>query len=580
MKEVLQGIQDAYKAGEKFAGENKIDWFELGLIIMGRVEAERSGITLVDPEKSNLCVVEACWGDIHLIATGEDDFDSFWVDRSGKIIKKEIREKKKAYYFQKGERIKKQIEKEKRKIQCLSDKEVQTLAGNSFKAADYHKSSVEIEYMVRDDGFIDMYELQERTGLHLKIPKESKGKDFSLVSGTSVNGGKVEGKVKIVKNLKELRDVAPGVVLVLPAKMMGEDIPVIGKIAALITDTGGMTAHISTIAKECGIPCIVGTGNASMKLKDGMDVIVDATNGKVYNCSDRSVKALKSSDQVVWLDTLRAELDLVGTKAFNLIGLMQIGVDVPDAYVITTEAFKDFLVENKIEKDIKKILTKIDIENLGASEEKLAKKIMKGRVSKSLEKKVLSAYTRLKGKYGQVSVRSSATCEDSVKASFAGQFQSFLFIDDKKTLIESIKRCWASLYRAGAVLYSIQHGIDISKVMMGVIVQGMIDAEMAGVIFTKDLQGKEDNILIEVAKGIGENVVSGEVTPVSYTVKKETGRIINKEGNEDGLLSNSRILSLTNLGKRIEDSFGLAQDIEWAIKDDKIFVLQSRPITT
>jgi phosphoenolpyruvate synthase/pyruvate phosphate dikinase len=355
---------------------------------------------------------------------------------------------------------------------------------------------------------------------------------------------------------------------------MGEDIPVIGKVAALITDTGGITAHISTIAKECAIPCIVGTKDASKKLKDGMRVIVDADEGKVYSYLDKSVRKLEVGEEVVWLEGLKAKLNLVGAKAANLINLMQLKVNVPDACVITTEAFDKFLEENGLKKDVDKALSKIDTEELGDLEEKLQKKILAGKISKDLESKTLSSFKTLKSKYG-----SSATCEDSVKASFAGQFQSFLFVDDRDTLLESVKRCWASLFRAGAMLYSIKHGIDITTVKMAVIIQGMIDAEVAGVMFTKNLEGQEESILIEAAKGVGENVVSGEITPVSYSVSKESGRILDKEGGED-LLKASQVSKLVSLGKKIEESFGMAQDIEWAIVKDRIYILQSRPITT
>jgi len=580
-KQVLAGIRDAYTAGEDFARENNIDWFELGLILMGRVEGERAGIILVDPKESNLCVVESCWGDIHLIAAGENDLDSFWVDRKGRIINKKIRDKKKAYYFKDGERIKRDVPEAQIKEQSITDREVKKLSKRAFKAADYHRSAVEIEYMIRKDGFIEMYELQERPGLQLEVPEKKKDDSSSLVSGTVVNGGEVEGTVKIVTDLKEFKKVDPGAILILPSDMMGEDIPVISKVGALITDTGGLTAHISTIAKECKIPCIVGTGDASKKLKDGMKVRVDATNGKVYDAkSYRGKKVIQFSNQVVWLEEVKANMDLVGAKAFNLIGLMQLGMNVPNAYVITTDAFDKYLSGSRVKKYIEKVYKNIDIEELGRYEEEILERVLKGRIEKNLNKDILKSFRELKNKYGQVAVRSSATCEDSVKASFAGQFQSFLFIDDKKTLVESIKKCWASLFRAGAVLYSLKNGINIGKVKMAVIVQGMISADTAGVMFTKNIKDKGDTVLIEAAHGIGENVVSGEVTPVSYTVVKDTGRIISKEGEEEEMLSNNQVLKLTKLGKNIEESFGMSCDIEWAIKDNDIYILQTRPITT
>jgi len=580
MEQVLNGIKKAYKVGEEFAKENNIDWYDLGLIIFGRVEAVRSGITIVDPEKSNLCVVEACFGDIHLIASGEDDFDSFWVNRKGEIVFKKIREKKNAYYCIRGEITKKSIEDKKLFFsQTLNDKEVKYLALNAFKAGDFHKSSVEIEYMVRKDGYIDMYELQERPGMHLEIPKEEIIDEFSLVRGVSVNAGKVEGVVKIVTKLKELNEVAPGEILVLPSNMMGKDIPIIGKIRALITDTGGITAHISTIAKECKIPCIVGTHDASKVLKNGMRVVVDATNGKVYSPSKTS-KALKISTDIIWLDELKSNLSLIGTKAFNLMALMQVGVNVPEAFVITCDTFDKFLEENNIVKDLRKLLSKLDIKDLLKAEKIIYKRVMKGEINKKLEEDILTSFRRLKKEYGSVAVRSSATCEDSLKASFAGQFESFLFINRSEPLIESIKKCWASLYKTNAIIYANNNGIDIRKVKMAVIVQRMVDADLAGVMFTKNIKDKSNTILIEAAKGIGESVVSGEVTPVSYTVVKNTGRIIKKEGVDDTFLTNRNISTLTGIGIKIEENFGTPQDIEWAVENNKMFILQTRPITT
>ncbi|HEC64888.1 MAG TPA: hypothetical protein ENI23_06335 [bacterium] len=578
-KDVLGGIKNTYKAGEDFAKENEIGWFELGLIIMGRVEAEKSGIILVDPEKSNLCTVETCWGDVHLIAVGENDFDSFWVDDEGDIKNKVIRDKKSAYYFVEGKREKRKVPQKNVKASTLLDDEIKELAKNAFEAAKYHKTSVEIEYMVRKDGFIDMYELQERPGLHLELPKEKEdGKDY-LVSGTSVNGGQVQGKVKVVTNLEELKQVHPGQIMVLPSKMMGEDIPIIGKIGALVTDTGGLTAHISTIAKESNVPCIVGTGDASKKLKDGMEVTVDATAGKIYLPSS-AVKTFLESDTVLWLEGLKAKLDLVGGKAANLINLLHAGIKVPDAYVITTQGFDGFIKENKLKRTIDKMLSNVDIENLGDKEEEIKNEIMNGELGNDLKESIVSAFDKLKQKNGQVSIRSSATSEDSVKASFAGQFQSFLFIDDEETLVESIKRCWASLFRAGAVLYAIQHGLDVKKIKMAVIVQEMIDAEVAGVMFTKGLEGSKDNIVIEAAEGIGENVVSGEITPTTYNIDKKTGRVMNKKGENKDVLSDKQISGLVALARKIETFFGSAQDIEWAIRDKEIYILQSRPITT
>ena len=241
--------------------------------------------------------------------------------------------------------------------------------------------------------------------------------------------------------------------------------------------------------------------------------------------------------QVVWLDGLKADLDLIGAKAYNLIALMQLGIKIPDAFIVTTDAFTRYLKDNDIKKYIDEKYSQMDIEELGDIEEAVAEKIMEGDLSKDLQFQVFNAFKRLKERYGSVSVRSSATCEDSVKASFAGQFQSFLFVDDKKTLVKSLKRCWASLFRAGAVLYATSHGINIQSVKMGVIMQGMINAKSAGVVFTKNINGDKDTVLIEASEGVGENVVSGSVIPINYVVRKDTGEILSKRGEDEDLLS-------------------------------------------
>ena len=120
IKDVLGGIEDAYKAGEEFAKDNDINWFELGLIIMGGIKADRSSIVIADYE-SKLCVVEACYGDIHLIAVGEDQLDSYWVNDKGEIVKKKVRDKSHGYYFVNGKKEKRNIDEKRAEGQCLND---------------------------------------------------------------------------------------------------------------------------------------------------------------------------------------------------------------------------------------------------------------------------------------------------------------------------------------------------------------------------------------------------------------------------------------------------------------------------
>ncbi|MBW2989835.1 hypothetical protein KY358_05970 [Candidatus Woesearchaeota archaeon] len=177
-------------------------------------------------------------------------------------------------------------------------------------------------------------------------------------------------------------------------------------------------------------------------------------------------------------------------------------------------------------------------------------------------------------KFGTVSVRSSATCEDSQKYSFAGQFDSFLNIDNEKDLIQSIIKCWNSVNSDRARAYANRN--KIKDIKMAVIIQKMVDAELSGVVFTLDPMKKTD-ILIEITKGLGENIVSGSVTPSSFYLNKEF-TIIKKNNLDD--IDEDLIKSIAIVAKSIETKYNQPQDIEFSIKNNETFFLQSRPITT
>jgi pyruvate,water dikinase len=202
---------------------------------------------------------------------------------------------------------------------------------------------------------------------------------------------------------------------------------------------------------------------------------------------------------------------------------------------------------------------------------------MSGKFDSNLKTEIIEAFATLKSKFGAVSVRSSATCEDSKNASFAGQFETYLFVNDQKTLIDYVKKCWASFFRSGAILYAMNHGIDLSKSQMAVVVQGMINSDVAGVMFTKN--NGNAGVVIEAAKGVGENVVSGNVKPDEYEINPDSFRIKSEIKQNQRLLSNPEIVSLTALGIKIEKLFNFPQDIEWAIQNKAVYILQTRPIT-
>src|SRR3989338_6487475 len=232
-------------------------------------------------------------------------------------------------------------------------------------------------------------------------------------------------------------------------------------------------------------------------------------------------------------DIKREGVKLFGGKATNLGFLIQNGFNVPEGFCISTKV-------KKLTKDIK--------EN------------------------IMQKYKELNS---PVSVRSSATSEDARNASFAGQFETFLNVNSENELLNSINKCWKSAKSRRVISYARKN--RIKNIKMAVIVQKMINPDFAGVIFTVDPVHNKD-ILIESVKGLGEKLVSGKVTPSSYLIDRKNYKINNKSGNFN--MNKILIQELARISLRIEKSYNFPQDIEFATKDDEIFILQSRAITT
>ena len=227
------------------------------------------------------------------------------------------------------------------------------------------------------------------------------------------------------------------------------------------------------------------------------------------------------------------EVPLFGGKATNLGFLMQNGFNVPDGFCISTK-----------------------IKNLNAK----------------IKNEIIKNFKKLNS---NVAVRSSATAEDSEKSSFAGQFDTFLNIKDEKELFDSIKKCKNSVKSKRAIAYS--KNKKLKNIKMAVIVQKMINPDFSGVIFIIDPVNKK-NILIEIVKGLGDKLVSGQVTPNSYFVDKIIMKIENK--TESFKLDRILIKKLSKTSLEIESLYQNPQDIEFSAKNNEIFILQSRPITT
>ncbi len=344
-----------------------------------------------------------------------------------------------------------------------------------------------------------------------------------------------------------------------------------------------------------------------------------------------SQKVVDGSRNIVWLSEIgKKDIPIAGGKGANLAEMFNSGFPVPPAFIITAQAFVTFLRETGIKDKILETVNAIDLENTTQLETKakeirnmivavempkeLADEIVesypnlnldKDKVEEKVEDGDILSITEIEGEQCFVAVRSSATTEDLSTASFAGQQETFLNIKGNEELLEAVKKCWASLFTARAIYYRTKKGFSHETSYIAVVIQKMIDSEKSGVMFTiNPLTNNKNEIVIESVFGLGEGVVSGTVEPDSYVldkknlailkrrlglkklrfVKDEEGHTIKEEVPEKEqskeVLTNSELKSLANYGLDIEEHYKWPQDIEWAIEKNKIYIVQSRPVTT
>ncbi len=320
-----------------------------------------------------------------------------------------------------------------------------------------------------------------------------------------------------------------------------------------------------------------------------------------------------SMEYVKFFEELKKEdVDIAGGKGANLGELTQAGISVPPGFVITSATYQKFIDETGITQEILDILNALDVNNnkeLQESARKIKNIIINTEIPDEISNIIIEAYNALCHRIGKedafVAVRSSATAEDLPEASFAGQQDTYLNVKGPEDMIKYVRKCWASLFEARAIFYREENNFDHSKVYIAVVVQEMVDAEKAGVMFTVHPSTGEEKILIEGAWGLGEGVVSGTVTPDTYWMDKSTGEILEKQvsekktmfqkKSENGqtvqapvpedlkkkqVLDETELMQLVELGKKIQEHYQFPQDTEWAIENGKIFMLQSRPVTT
>ncbi|TQR96612.1 phosphoenolpyruvate synthase [Paenibacillus ottowii] len=300
------------------------------------------------------------------------------------------------------------------------------------------------------------------------------------------------------------------------------------------------------------------------------------------------------------------QLLLVGGKGLHLGQLTKMeGIQVPKGFCVTTVGYQKAIEQNERIHALLDRLTTLKVEDRKQVDE-ISQKIRQAIMEVTIPSDVVEAVAHYLSQFGDdyaYAVRSSATAEDLPHASFAGQQDTYLNIIGKESVLEHIRKCWASLFTERAVIYRMQNGFDHSQVYLSVIVQRMVFPQASGILFTADpINGNRKVLSIDASFGLGEALVSGLVSADCYQVKdgviiskrietkkmaiygREEGGIETKQLNPDQqktqTLTDQQILQLERIGRQIEEHFGCPQDIEWCLADDTFYIVQSRPITT
>ena len=300
----------------------------------------------------------------------------------------------------------------------------------------------------------------------------------------------------------------------------------------------------------------------------------------------------------------KTNIPSAGGKGANLGEMTAAGFPVPSGFVLTTEAYDAFVEANSLQQKIVDLAQTVSADDPQSSEvasEKIKQLFLGADMPEGIADELITAH----GALGEsaVAVRSSATAEDLIDASFAGQQETYLNVQDKETLLDGVKRCWASLWTARAITYRIKQEIAPNDVSLAVVVQKQIASDVSGVAFSLNPNNNDyDEAVINSNFGLGESIVSGQVTPDNFVVNKVTGQMIEKQlavkdyvlvskaggGMEEttlddpqkASLTDAQVKAVTELVTKVEAHYKLPMDIEWAYQDDVLYLLQARPITT
>lgn len=289
--------------------------------------------------------------------------------------------------------------------------------------------------------------------------------------------------------------------------------------------------------------------------------------------------------------------------------IYQAGFPVPPGFAITVEGYDLFLKENDLITKIYGVLKTLDVNDpaqLEMASKQIQKMVLTGKIPTDIAQKTISAYKKLSGfmKNALVAVRSSATAEDMPSASFAGQQATFLDIKGEANLMNAVRECWASLFTARSIYYRVVNKIPHESVKISVVIQKMIQSKVSGVMFSIDpVKNDKDRIIIESVWGLGEMIVQGSVVPDTYVVQKGTFAILSKEISDQSIqlvrikgktknaevpkkirgkqkITDAQIITLAKWADKLQKHYYFPQDTEWAMEGGKLFIVQTRPVTT
>jgi len=302
-------------------------------------------------------------------------------------------------------------------------------------------------------------------------------------------------------------------------------------------------------------------------------------------------------------DINKTSVSEAGGKGASLGEMTGVGISVPPGFVVVADAFDRFIEETHLKEEIEARLAEVDPDDTNTVDKAsnvLRDVIHDTSMPEDLEIEILKAFDGLGTEY--VAIRSSATAEDGEIASWAGELDTFLNTTRENILVK-VRECWSSLFTPRAIFYRHEKGLIDAYVSVAVVVQKMIQSEISGIAFTVHPVTEDPNqMIIEAGFGLGEAVVSGQITPDSYIISKDDMSIFNINIGEQNKklikddfenkwvelggegkkqkLNSKKIIELAKVCKRIEDHCGFPCDIEWAIENDNIYITQSRPITT